>query len=124
MLHSCCLSIICFGRSTEEKASSLMYHDQNMLTILMPSLLNHHSWKRRISPEDENVASERHPRRAVALGLAEEVGNSSPQSLQFPLISLRCNMVEAEEIGRTFQTYFVLVLVSQHASRFRSLKSP
>lgn len=56
MLHSCCLSIIFIARGTEEKASSLMYQDQNMLTIPVLSLFNHYSWKKK----DENVASERH----------------------------------------------------------------
>lgn len=48
MLHSCCLSIIFIARGTEEKASSLMYQDQNMLTIPVLSLFNHYSWKKRM----------------------------------------------------------------------------
>lgn len=71
------------------------------------------------------MASERHPRKAVTLGLAQEDGNSSPQSLQLSShLTQHGNIVEVEEIGRTFQTYFILVLESQHASKFRSLKSP
>lgn len=48
MLNSCFLSIICIESGTEGKASSLMDHDQNMLTIPMLSLLNHYSWKIRM----------------------------------------------------------------------------
>lgn len=50
-----------------------MYHGQNMLTHPNAFSLKPLQLERK----DENVAPEGHPREAVALGLAQEDGNSN-----------------------------------------------
>lgn len=57
-----------------------MLHEQNILTIPMPSLLNQlldHPGKK-----NQNVAFKRHLRKAMALGLPQEGGNSVARPFQ------------------------------------------
>lgn len=92
-----------------------MHHDQNILTILMFLLLKH--LLKHPAVKDQNVAYKKHPKKAMALGLAQKDGKCPSVFLAFLPPSLIHNVMEVEEMGRTFQTYFSLLLASKHANK-------
>lgn len=73
-----------------------MYHDQNVLTIPKLSLLNHYSWKRRRKMWHLKgmQGGQWH------LDWQRKMATAALTLCCFPLISLKRNMVEIEEIGK------------------------